>query len=138
MTTTVLSVGLAFQSMVDEAILSKRLGFWLRVARERAGKSQEGAALELGLKPSSKSTISDWENGVRPPSLPQLRRLARYYNVPINVFVEPGPTAEEDLDRLVELAASSIDAERDDWEAGQARDPDAGAGPDAQLGTRSA
>jgi len=124
--------------MVDDDTHAKRLGFWVRMARERAGKSQEGVATELGLKASSKSTVSDWENGVRPPSLPQLRRLARYFRVPIRVFVEPAPTAFEDLDRWTALAADAIDLEQQDWEAGQESDPADEDEPDGRRDRQSA
>lgn len=97
----------------EDEVYNRRLGFWLRMARERAGKSQAGAAEFIGLSKSSKSTISDWENGARPPSLSHLRRLAAYYAVPLEVFTDPQPTPEERLDEIVRLAG---DAERLDWE----------------------
>lgn len=105
--------------MTDEQHLT-RLGFWLRIARERAGKSQEGAARELGLSASSKSTISDWENGVREPKMSQLRALARYYEVPLSLFVDPPATAFEELDRVRALAAGALEAEAEDWASGEA------------------
>lgn len=114
MDTNELSVGLLSRPMSDEQHL-RRLGFWLRIAREQSGKSQEGAARELGLSAASKSTISDWENGVREPKLSQLRALARYYEVPIDLFVSPPATAFEDLDRMKELAGAALEAEEEDW-----------------------
>jgi hypothetical protein len=45
---------------MDDATYNRRLGFWLRSARERAGLTQETAATELGLAAASKSTVSDW------------------------------------------------------------------------------
>lgn len=128
-----LSLRLLSPSMSDEQHL-RRLGFWLRIAREDAGKSQEGAARELGLSASSKSTISDWENGVREPKLSQLRVLATYYQVPMDLFVNPPATAFEDLAHLKGLATAALEAEAEDWESsqGQGSDPaagDAGAEP---------
>lgn len=122
-------------SMSDEQHL-QRLGFWLRIARERSGKSQEGAARELGLSAASKSTISDWENGVREPKLSQLRALARYYQAPINLFVDPPATAFEELDELVRAAA---ELEQEDWEAEAGeRGREADDGPGASPRRRSA
>lgn len=98
--------------MPDDDLYAKRLGFWLRMARERAGKSQAGAAEYLGFSTKSKSTISDYENGVTVPSLRVLRRLASWYAVPLQVFTNPEPTFEERLDAIV-LEASA--EERAGW-----------------------
>ena len=108
--------------MSDEQHLT-RLGFWLRIARERSGKSQEGAARELGLSAASKSTVSDWENGIREPKLSQLRALAHYYGVPIDLFVSPPATAFEDLDRLTALATAALEVEAEEWIAEGGSDP---------------
>lgn len=116
----------------------KRLGFWLRMAREHSGKSQEGAARELGLSASSKSTISDWENGVREPRLSQLRELAHYYDVPLELLVNPPSTAFEELQRVKELAAAALEAEEDpwggswDWRSGQEAEDGGGEPPGTQ------
>lgn len=119
----------------DDSTYNRRLGFWLRMARERAGKSQAGAAEVIGLAPSSKSTISDWENGTRPPKLNQLRRLAAFYGVPLELFTDPQPTPEERIDEIVRLAG---DAERREWLEGLGQAPEADVEPDAAPGTRSA
>lgn len=104
----------------EEEIYKVRLGFWLRMARERAGKSQKGAAEYLGFSANSKSSISDYENGVTVPSLPVLRRLAAWYGVPPATFTDPEPTPEERLDEIVRVAGA---AEREDWAAGEGRGP---------------
>lgn len=117
-----LSGGLLSGLVSDEQHL-QRLGFWLRIARERSGKSQEGAARELGLSASSKSTVSDWENGVREPKLSQLRALARYYEVPIDLFISPPATAFEDLDRMTALAVGAVALEHQDRVAAEERAP---------------
>jgi transcriptional regulator with XRE-family HTH domain len=119
----------------DDATYNRRLGFWLRMARERAGKSQAGAAEFIGLSASSKSTVSDWENGARPPKLNQLRRLAAYYEVPLELFTDPEPTPEERIDSIVRLAT---DAERRDWASGLDRGQETDDGPDAGPGRLSA
>lgn len=118
----------------DDDAYALRLGFWLRMARERAGKSQAGAATAIGLSPKSKSSVSDWENG-RVPALSVLRRLAAYYEVPLEVFTHPDPTPDERLDELVRLAGAR---ERADWEAGEGRDPETGDGPADAPRRRSA
>lgn len=130
-----MSLRLLSGPMPDDEIYAKRLGFWLRMARERAGKSQAGAAEYLGFSSRSKSTISDYENGVTVPSLKVLRRLAAWYGVPLTVFIDPQPTIEEQLDEIVRLAGG---AEREDWAAGLDRGREDGDGPAAAPGRRSA
>jgi transcriptional regulator with XRE-family HTH domain len=137
MDTDELSLRLLSPAMSNEQH-QRRLGFWLRIAREDAGKSQEGAARELGLSASSKSTISDWENGVREPKLSQLRVLAAYYDVPMDLFVNPPATAFEDLEHLKRLAGAALEAEAEDWAAGQGSDPAAAGDGDVPPGRRTA
>ena len=121
--------------MPDDEIYAKRLGFWLRMARERAGKSQGGAAEFLGFSPRSKSSISDYENGVTVPSLPVLRRLAGWYGVPLATFTDPMATPEERLDEIVQLAAAE---ERADYESEGERARGTGGGPGDAPRRRSA
>ena len=112
----------------EDTLYAKRLGFWLKAARERSGKSQAGAAEFLGFSVKSKSTISDYENGVTIPSLPVLRRLAEWYGLPLETFTDPGPTPEERLDEIVRLAGQR---EQRDWQAAPERDQGAGDAPGA-------
>jgi transcriptional regulator with XRE-family HTH domain len=119
----------------DDELYAKRLGFWLRMARERAGKSQAGAADHLGLSKNSKSTISDYENGVTVPAIKALRRLAAWYQVPLEVFTNPEPTVEERLDAIVREAGALQHA---DWEREQAGRPGTEAARDDAPDTRSA
>lgn len=121
--------------MPDDETYKLRVGFWLRMARERAGKSQEGAAAFLGYSAKSKSSISDYETGKTPVPLAILRKLAAWYGVPLGVFTDPQPTPEERLDEIVRLAEV---AEREDWGAGQGRARGVDGGPDAEPGRRSA
>lgn len=114
----------------DEAQYQRRQGFWLRMSRERAGKSQQGAAEHLGLSTKSKSTISDYENGVTAVPLKSLRRLAAWYGVPLEVFTHPRPTIEEQLDEIVQLAAEQ---EREDLGQGRAQGPGGGGAPGGVL-----
>jgi len=121
--------------VTDDATYRRRLGFWLRAARERAGKSQAGAAEFLGFSPKSKSTISDYENGVTVPSILVLRKLAAWYRVPIEVFTDPPPTPEERLD---EIARAAVAEGRADWEAAAERGREVDAAPAATPRRRSA
>lgn len=89
------------------------------MARERRGLSQKTVAGDLGLSTKSKSTVSDWEKGQTVPKLHQLKALARLYRVPLNVFTNPEPDAQERLDQLARAAG---DLEREDWETGDRDD----------------
>lgn len=103
----------------EDELYKKRLGFWLRAARERSGKSQAGAAELLGFSPKSKPTISDYENGVTIPSLPALRRLAEWYGLPLETFTDPAPTPEERLDEIARLAAQREQRQWDEVAGGR-------------------
>lgn len=104
----------------------RRRAWWLRVARESRGLSQGGVAESLGLSRKSASTVGDWERYVSDPSLRQLEMLAVLYGVPLAMFTDPPETDEERLDRVVADASA---LEREDWAAGEGRDPGAGDGP---------
>lgn len=120
--------------MEDEETYGRRVGFWLRMARERANITQEAAATSLGLSGKSKSTVSAWENG-RIPKLAMLRRLAALYRVPLKTFTEPDVTPEERLDQIVRAAGA---LEREDWESAGDQGPATDDEPDDGLRTRSA
>lgn len=79
-----------------------RRGYWLRMARRRAGRLTLDAVAQLmGYSARSASSIKLWEDGKRDPSDVQLRRIAGVYNVPVEVFTDPDPTDEEHLDAKV-------------------------------------
>lgn len=91
----------------EDETTRQRRGFWLRMARETAprpdggrGYSQRDAVAGIGLSPKSASSIVDWEQGTRSPSTDVLVRLARLYDVPTSMFVEPEKTAHERVDEL--------------------------------------
>lgn len=111
-----------------EQLYFRRQGAWLKVARERSGKSQAGAAEYLGLSKKSKSSVSDYESGVTPAPMRVLRKLADWYGVPLGAFTEPDPTPEERLDEISRLAARR---ERWGWDEGQGRDQEGADAPDA-------
>lgn len=120
------------------SIESKRRGFWLKVARERAGLSQETAAKEIGLSGTSKGTMSAWESGARDPKVRYLNALARLYGVPVSEFMDPLPTAVEQLeDRLAALARSAIRSAVSDVQA-ELRGQPSGEQPGGLPRTRSA
>jgi len=119
----------------NEALHQRRQGWWLKVAREKAGITGQGAAKIAGLKGKTSSSITHWEKGRYAPSQLQLRRLAQGYGVPLSVFTDPKPTDEERLDAVIRSAS---DAERQDWEAEPDRAPGGDAAPGAARGRRSA
>lgn len=97
---------------------ARRIGWWLRVARESRGLKLAGVATGIGLSANSASTISAWEEGSRQPSLRQLAQLAVLYDVPFSLFTEPPETDEERLERYRALAVAAIELEQQDWEQG--------------------
>lgn len=122
----------------DPTIDNIRRGFWLRMARERANLTQSAVAESLGLSSESKSTMSAWEAGTREPKLRYLKAMAQLYGVPLETFTDPGPTASEDLDRLVELATGAAKLARQDLEAGEEQAPNVDDEPGRPRGRRSA
>jgi transcriptional regulator with XRE-family HTH domain len=74
----------------------RRVSWWLLVARLSAGRTQADAGAALGIKASS---YGDYERGVTPPSLKQLRTLAILFEVPLSTLTEPRFTDEERLER---------------------------------------
>lgn len=67
------------------------IGGRLRQARERRGlnQGQASAMTKVGV-----SSLSDFENGKRAPSLDQLSALAAAYDQPLTFFFEDSPTKE--------------------------------------------
>ncbi len=124
---------------MDDDLFYRRQGFWLRMARERAGKNQSGAAVKIGLEPTSKSTISDYENAVQVAPQPVLRTLARWYAVPIDLFQRPPLTSDEVIQRVIDRAERhAADVEQRDWEEGRDRGQEADDEPDAGRGRQPA
>lgn len=126
--------------MPTDEVYFKRQGFWLRMARERAGKSQKGAALHLGLSENSKSSVSDYESGTGThASQETLLSLARWYDVPLSLFTHPMPTSDEVIDRLIDEASRIGEAaERRDWVEERDRGPGAADEPGGEPGRLSA
>lgn len=121
----------------DETLERQRRGFWLRVAREEAGLTQAAAAELIGYRGTSKSSVNAWEDGRRPVPLDKLKALARLYEVPIDLFIDPQPTAHERVARMKALASAAIEAAEEDLGAGE---PGLGADepPAGGLHTRTA
>lgn len=99
----------------DGQLERRRRGFWLRMARERARMTQGAVAELIGYKGTSKSSVNAWEAGRRPVPLQVLKSLASLYQVPVEAFINPEPSALERLDALVRVAE---ELEREDWAAG--------------------
>lgn len=123
---------------VEEALERRRRGFWLRVARENAGLTQAAAAELIGYRGTSKSSVNAWEDGRRPVPLAKLKALAKLYGVPMELFIDPQPTAHERVERLQVLAAAALDQEAEDWEAGEDQGPAADDGHGGPPRRRSA
>lgn len=117
------------------AMIRRRRGYWLRLAREHANMDQNSVARELGMSPKSGTSVLAWEKGTRSPNVDQLHQLARIYQVPVSTFTEPRPTDEEWLDELVAGAGA---LEREDWEAGERSAPPAEGGSDGAPRRRTA
>lgn len=123
----------------DDELYYRRQGFWLRMARERAGKSQEGAAKQIGLVGASKSTISAYERGTKVAPQQVLRTLARWYGVSVDLFLHPDVSADEVIDRRMDqLAGAAGAAERGDWASAAELPPASEDGIAAEPRTRSA
>jgi transcriptional regulator with XRE-family HTH domain len=124
---------------MTDSELQQRRGFWMRMARERAGFTQAVAAKELGLSGESKSTLSAWESGSREPRMSYVAKMATLYRVPVDLLMNPPASAYEVIDRRLSLAIADAEAlEREDWEAGAAPAPGGAGGPGAALRRRSA
>lgn len=120
--------------MDDERDLrAVRRGYWMRLARERAGMTLAAAAHAAGLGPRSGSTISRWESGERSPKVDQVERLADAYGVSVDLFTHPQPTDEE---RLEQLALGGTVAALADVAEAVAEAHDAGARPSSPRGRR--
>lgn len=126
----------------QQAIRAKRRAWLLLVARRTDPRRPklEDVAQAIGLKPTSASSVSDWEWGVAAPKTRYLEALAAYYGIPVGVLLNP-PATPTDEERMAEwraeLARAAIglateDAQR---EAEAARDGDAPPEepPDRQL-----
>lgn len=126
-------------AMADkDAQYRKRQGFWLRMARESRGLSQEGAAREVGLK--TKSALSDYETGVTEPPQSRLRALAALYGWDLEIFIDPDLTAEEMAqERMSRKARAAIRVADQVSAEEEAATPLAGGGsPGDELRRRSA
>ncbi|HEY68677.1 MAG: hypothetical protein DRI79_01950 [Chloroflexi bacterium] len=86
------------------ALRNRIIGLLLRDARERAGKTKRECADTLGV---STSTITAYEEGRKPISLPELEVLAYVLNTPITHFWEREPklAAQEKPPPLREVLA---------------------------------
>ena len=83
--------------MVVQANITPEVLFW---ARDTAGWTKEEVVKKLKQKKVDRQTITDWEQGVRRPTIPQLERLAKFYKRPIAVFFFPKPPRESKLEAL--------------------------------------
>lgn len=92
----------------QRAAFRRALGTTLQGVRRRltSYRSQASIAEVLGV---DSDTVGRWERGEREPKLRQLTAMARLYGVPVSEFLDPAPTAEEQLEeRLAHLARSAV------------------------------
>ena len=100
-------------------LAGRRSGYWLRRVRLHRKVTLSSAAIAAGLKGTSGSTVGKWEKDERPIKVQHLRRLARFYDVPVDFFTRPQMTDDE---RLVEALGDAGAQERSDSAAGQTGD----------------
>lgn len=110
------------------AVTKARQAWMLRVARMTDPREPTLAqvAVAAGLKATSGSVVSLWENNRTKgdgPKQSQLRRLAAYYGLPLNVFTEPDETDEERLSKLRRLAIAAVELEQADADQEEEADP---------------
>lgn len=103
------------------AVTKARQAWMLRVARLTDPREPTLAeiAVAAGLGEGSGSVVSLWERNRTKgdgPKQSQLRRLAAFYGLPLNVFTEPEPTDEERLAGLRRLAIAAVELEQADWD----------------------
>lgn len=88
----------------DEERQRSRRGYWLRLARRRAGLTLKQVAVDMGYSLRSQTTIKLWEDGKRDPSDIQLAKIAGVYGAPVELFYKPAETDEERFDRWIREA----------------------------------
>lgn len=86
----------------DVEVYRRRRGYWLRMARRRAGLTLEAVAELMEYSKRSSSTFKRWEDAERDPSDVQLQRMARVLDVPVELFTDPDPTDEERMEAKIE------------------------------------
>lgn len=107
-----LSAGMATKEA--QLLTRRRRGYWIRRARLRKGLTLAALADLLDYSEKSISTLSRWEEGVRPVPSDKLALLAHHLALPESWLVNPPETDEERLDRAVREAEEleRQDAER--------------------------
>lgn len=119
---------------IDETLVHRRRGWWIRVARERLEINIDDLARVAGYK-DGKGTVSLWEKGKRPVPSGKFPMLTRLLRLPYSYLVNPPMTDEERLDAAIRAAS---DAERRDWDLEQDPGREDGDEPDVSPGRRSA
>lgn len=103
---------------------TRRIAWWLHVARRVRGRTQEDVATYLSLKAGT--SVGDFERGTTTPSLKQLALLAALYEVPLALFTDPPMSDEE---RLLDSATGAATLESEDWAVEQGKGRGVGGGP---------
>lgn len=109
------------------AAIRARQAWMLRMARltDPRRPTQADVAKAAGLGIGSGSVVSLWESNKSKggPSLDQLRRVARFFGLPLTVFTEPPETDEERLANLRRLAIAAVGLEQADWDQAEEEPP---------------
>ncbi len=66
------------------------------------GISQETLAEKVGVQPN---TVSRWETAIYKPKVHDLEKLAKFFGVPITVFLPDQPTDSPELNALLSATA---------------------------------
>jgi SOS-response transcriptional repressor LexA len=75
----------------------KYIGKLIRAHRDILGWSQEELALKCGWENNGGGRVSNYENGSRAPSLADLERISKAFDVGLKDFLFESPTATQDI-----------------------------------------
>jgi len=78
----------------EDAVLFRKVGNRIKVAREERGLTGEALGAAIGV---SQSLISQVENGSRLMSLPNYMKLSRYFKVPLYILFSDRDWSEENF-----------------------------------------
>jgi transcriptional regulator with XRE-family HTH domain len=85
----------------------QKIGLKIRSLRMNRGLSQRDLAKDLNI---ANSTVSNWENGRRLPSIGELKRIAVYFGVSLSIFELDDPILQQEKERP--LHGQSIEVKR--------------------------
>lgn len=74
--------------------------------RDSKGVSDYKVAKDCGF---GRATLSEWKKGVYTPKIDKLKKLAKYFNVPIDYFSSPEQTDDQGITNLKALSPAKDD-----------------------------